>query len=126
MTAKNPIKIVVCTGGFDPLHSGHIRYLESAKQLGDKLIVGLNSDAWLERKKGRAFMPFVERQAVLSALSCTDLVLSFDDSDGSAVALLESLKSSYPYADITFANGGDRTVLNIPEMDVKDVIFQSV
>lgn len=124
MTSKPSIKIVVCTGGFDPLHSGHIRYLEAAKQLGDKLIVGLNSDAWLERKKGRAFMPFAERQAVLQALSCTDLVVPFDDSDGSAVALLESLKSSYPYADIIFANGGDRTATNIPEMLVKDVEFR--
>ena len=51
------MKIVLVTGGFDPLHSGHIEYFKEAKKLGDKLIVGLNSDSWLERKKGRAFMP---------------------------------------------------------------------
>ena len=51
-------RIVLVTGGFDPIHSGHIAYLESAKRLGDMLIVGINSDAWLERKKGQAFMPF--------------------------------------------------------------------
>ena len=50
-------RVVVCTGGIDPLHSGHIEYLKAAKAFGNILIVGVNSDAWLERKKGRAFMP---------------------------------------------------------------------
>lgn len=118
------MKIVIATGGFDPIHSGHIRYLESAKQMGDRLIVGLNSDEWLTRKKGKAFMPFAERQAVLTALSCTGYVIPFDDSDGSAVSLLEELKRNYPYAELIFANGGDRTAENIPEMAVKDVIFK--
>ena len=54
--------IVLVTGGFDPIHSGHIAYFKAARQLGDMLIVGLNSDAWLTRKKGRPFMPFDERQ----------------------------------------------------------------
>lgn len=118
------MKIVVVTGGFDPIHSGHIKYLQAAKQLGDRLIVGLNSDEWLIRKKGQAFMPYAERAAVLEALSVTDIVMSFDDSDGSACALLEKLKRSYSYAEIIFANGGDRTANNIPEMEVKDVIFK--
>lgn len=118
------MKIVIATGGFDPVHSGHIKYLQAAREHGDRLIVGLNSDAWLERKKGRAFMPFVERQAVLEALSCVDEVVAFDDSDGSAVKLLESLQRSYSYAEIIFVNGGDRTADNIPEMSVKNVIFK--
>jgi len=118
------MKLVIATGGFDPVHSGHIAYLEAARQLGDRLIVGLNSDAWLTRKKGRAFMPWEERAAVLKAMSFVGYVLPFDDSDDSAVALLESLKQSYPYATLVFANGGDRTATNIPEMTVKDVIFQ--
>ena len=118
------MKLVIATGGFDPLHSGHIKYLEAARQLGDRLIVGLNSDAWLTRKKGRPFMPWEERAAVLKAMSFVGYVLPFDDSDGSAVALLESLKQSYPYATLVFANGGDRSAANIPEMTVKDVIFQ--
>lgn len=118
------MKIVIATGGFDPVHSGHIKYLEAARQLGDRLIVGLNSDAWLSRKKGQPFMPWEERAAVLKAMSFVGYVLPFDDSDGSACALLEEIKSSYSYAQIIFANGGDRTATNIPEMRVKDVIFQ--
>jgi len=118
------MKIVIATGGFDPVHSGHIKYLQAAREHGDKLIVGLNSDAWLERKKSRPFMPFTERQAVLEGLSCVDEVVAFDDSDGSAVKLLESVQRSYSYAEIIFVNGGDRTADNIPEMSVKNVIFK--
>jgi len=62
------MKIVLVTGGFDPLHSGHIEYFKAAKNLGDKLIVGLNSDAWLSRKKGRAFMPCNARVAIIENL----------------------------------------------------------
>ena len=61
-------KVVLVTGGFDPLHSGHISYFQDAAQLGDRLVVGLNSDAWLSRKKGRAFMPIQERIAALKAM----------------------------------------------------------
>lgn len=117
------MKIVIATGGFDPVHSGHIRYLKAAKELGDILWVGINSDAWLERKKGRAFMPFDEREAVLFNLKPVDCVWAFDDSDGSACALLERAKREYPYAEIIFANGGDRTRENIPEMRVDGVTF---
>lgn len=118
------MKIVIVTGGFDPLHSGHVAYLETAKTLGDKLVVGLNSDAWLERKKGQAFMPWPERQSVLSSMRCVDDVVAFDDSDGSACSLLENMKRQYPYAEIICANGGDRTSTNIPEMTVTDVTFK--
>jgi cytidyltransferase-like protein len=58
------MKIVIVTGGFDPLHSGHIAYFEAARALGDRLVVGINSDAWLTRKKGRPFMPASERRAI--------------------------------------------------------------
>ena len=118
------MKIVVVTGGFDPLHSGHIAYFQSARQLGDKLIVGVNSDEWLARKKGQPFMPLHERRQIVGSLKDVDATMTFDDSDGSAVSLLEDLKSSYPYAHIIFANGGDRTAKNIPEMSVKDVEFR--
>lgn len=117
------MKIVIATGGFDPIHSGHIKYLEAAKKLGDILIVGLNSDAWLERKKGRAFMPWQERAAVLRALAVVDRVDEFDDLDGSARSLLLKAKQDFQYARIVFANGGDRTSANIPEMDVDDIEF---
>lgn len=78
------MKIILVTGGFDPLHSGHIAYFKAAKALGDKLIVGVNSDAWLERKKGRAFMPFSERAEIIRSLAVVDEVIAFDDSDSSA------------------------------------------
>ena len=61
-------RVVLVTGGFDPLHSGHIEYFKSAKRLGDILVVGVNSDAWLERKKGRAFMPAKERITIIENL----------------------------------------------------------
>ena len=109
--------IVLVTGGFDPLHSGHIAYFKSAKTLGDYLIVGINSDEWLERKKGRAFMPWNERLCVINNLSMVDEVYTFDDSDNSAKALIKQVRAHYPESKIIFANGGDRTKENIPEMD---------
>jgi D-beta-D-heptose 7-phosphate kinase/D-beta-D-heptose 1-phosphate adenosyltransferase len=108
--------IVIVTGGFDPLHSGHIAYLNAAKRLGDKLVVGLNSDAWLIRKKGYAFMPFVERQQVLGNLKSVDYTFDFDDTDGSACDAIEKMLSYFPFHDAIFANGGDRDAKNIPEM----------
>jgi cytidyltransferase-like protein len=117
------MKIVIATGGFDPIHSGHIAYLDAAKKLGDSLMVGLNSDAWLERKKGRAFMPFEERERILMNIKAVDTVYGFDDRDGSACQLLEWAKKQFPYAEFVFANGGDRTRENIPEMDVAGVEF---
>ena len=114
------MKIVLVTGGFDPLHSGHINYFKSAKTLGDMLIVGLNSDEWLERKKGRAFMPWNERLCIINNLSMVDEVYTFDDEDGSAKAFIKQVRAHYPDAELIFANGGDRTAANIPEMDVVD------
>jgi cytidyltransferase-like protein len=117
------MRIVVATGGFDPVHSGHIAYLNAARELGDWLLVGVNSDAWLERKKGRAFMPFEERRQIVHDLKSVNAVRGFDDSDGSACALLTWAKKQFPYAEIVFANGGDRTEKNIPEMRVEGVEF---
>lgn len=114
------MKIVLVTGGFDPVHSGHIAYFKAARALGDQLIVGLNSDEWLTRKKGRAFMPWNERLCVINNLSMVDEVYTFDDSDGSAKAFIRQARAHYPDADLIFANGGDRTAKNIPEMDVAD------
>jgi cytidyltransferase-like protein len=116
-------KIVLVTGGFDPLHSGHIAYFKSAKELGDKLIVGLNSDGWLARKKGSPFMPISERSLIVQNLSMVDGTLLFDDSDGSAIQAINNVKMLYPDAKIIFANGGDRTKENIPEMIFDDVEF---
>lgn len=113
-------KIVLVTGGFDPIHQGHIAYFEAAKKLGDILVVGCNSDAWLARKKGRPFMPLLERTAVIRNLRMVDFVIDFDDSDGSAKRAIQMVRQSYPQDQIIFANGGDRTDENIPEMDVAD------
>jgi cytidyltransferase-like protein len=114
------MKIVLVTGGFDPIHSGHIAYFKSARTLGDMLIVGLNSDEWLERKKGQAFMPWNERLCIINNLSMVDEVYTFDDDDGSARHFIQQARAHYPDAELVFANGGDRTKDNIPEMDVQD------
>jgi cytidyltransferase-like protein len=114
------MKIVLITGGFDPLHSGHIAYFKAAKTLGDMLIVGLNSDDWLVRKKGAAFMPWNERLCIINNLSMVDEVYTFNDDDGSAKHFIQQVRAHYPDAELIFANGGDRTKDNIPEMDVTD------
>ena len=117
------MKIVIVTGGFDPIHSGHIAYLKEARLLGDMLIVGLNSDQWLERKKGRAFMPFNERACIIDNLSMVDYVINFSDDDNTAIDAIRKVQAEYPDATIIFANGGDRTQNNIPEMSVAGVTF---
>ena len=90
------MKIVIATGGFDPLHSGHISYLNHADHLGDWLVVGLNSDAWLERKKGRSFMSWQERMTVLDNLHMVDRVIEFDDSDDTAIDAINYVKNYFP------------------------------
>jgi D-beta-D-heptose 7-phosphate kinase/D-beta-D-heptose 1-phosphate adenosyltransferase len=110
------MRIVLATGGFDPIHSGHILYLKAARELGDKLVVGLNSDAWLTRKKGRPFMPFNERKYILENMSLVDQVIDFNDDDNSACqAIFQILKDKKPQDTVIFANGGDRGRENIPE-----------
>lgn len=113
-------KIVLVTGGFDPLHSGHIAYFKAAKQLGDILVVGINSDAWLTRKKGAPFMPYIERANIVRNIVGVDFVIDFNDNDGSAKHAIQMVRQSYPQDKIIFANGGDRTSENIPEMDIVD------
>ncbi len=117
------MKIILATGGFDPVHSGHIRYFKAARLLGDMLIVGLNSDEWLERKKGRAFMPWNERLCVINNLAMVDEVYTFDDEDDSARHFIQQVQAHYPDARLIFANGGDRTADNVPESDVPGVEF---
>ena len=108
------MKTVLVTGGFDPLHSGHIEYFKEAKKLGDKLIVGVNSDDWLTRKKGRPFMPFKERCAIIKGLSVVDKVIGFDDEDNDAChAIFHTMSTNT--GSIVFANGGDRTNTTTPE-----------
>ena len=114
-------KVVIVTGGFDPIHSGHIAYFKAARSLGDILMVGINSDEWLVRKKGKAFLPLKERAAIVGAIKGVDHVLTgFDDSDGSAKDAIHNARLMFPDAHLIFANGGDRNGKNIPEMDYHD------
>ena len=108
-------RVVLVTGGFDPLHSGHIAYFKAAKKLGDHLVVGLNSDDWLTRKKGKPFMPFEERAAIIKELSVVDKVIGFNDSDDSACQAIFHTLSTHGNIKVIFANGGDRTNTTTPE-----------
>ena len=112
-------KVVLVTGGFDPLHSGHIAYFKAARELGDHLIVGVNSDEWLTRKKGRPFMPLEERAAIIKELACVDEVIAFNDDDDSACnAIMQVLSTKGSSWSVVFANGGDRVNTNTPEYNV--------
>tara|TARA_B110000003_G_scaffold89929_1_gene91990 strand:- start:2036 stop:2476 length:441 start_codon:yes stop_codon:yes gene_type:complete len=120
MTKKTTICVV--SGGFDPVHSGHIAYFRAAKQLGDILLVALNSDEWLIKKKGKYFMPFVERKIIIENFSMVDEVLDFEDDDqGSASLALIKIKNKYPNNEIIFCNGGDRNNSNSPEQSIKGI-----
>ena len=110
-------KIIMATGGFDPIHEGHIRYLKAAREMGDMLIVGLNSDEWLMDKKGYCFYNNLTRMEIFDSLRMVDDVLLFEYSYGSAIAFIEDCIERYGRDDVEywFVNGGDRTSKNIPE-----------
>ena len=112
-------RIVLVTGGFDPIHSGHIELFKEAKKLGDKLVVGINSDKWLTNKKGRPFMLFDERANIVKHLNMVDEVVGFNDDDGTAChAIFQLLSTNGPNTNIVFANGGDRGNSNTPEYNM--------
>lgn len=115
-SAINKKIIVAVSGGFDPLHAGHVRLIKEAKALGDKLIVILNNDNWLNKKKGYIFMPENYRKEIIEAIRFVDEVILTshpkDPDDMSVCAALEAIKP-----DI-FANGGDRQGDNIPEVEI--------
>lgn len=120
-----PNKISVISGGFDPIHSGHLQYIREAASLGDKLFILLNSDSWLRLKKGQEFMSFSERKVILESLKGVDEVFDFQDDDlGSCKKGLEKIKDMYPDDEIIFCNGGDRVEGNIPELSVKNIKFK--
>lgn len=112
--------VVVVSGGFDPVHQGHVKMFKAAKAMGRRVFCGLNSDRWLVEKKGFTFMNWKERAYILSAMYCVDEVIGFDDRDGTAVDLLVRIQRLFPESTIAFANGGDRTNENTPEQGFCD------
>ena len=110
-TPSTPYTTVCVSGGFDPIHIGHLRLMKEAAKHGD-LIVIVNSDKWLMRKKGYIFMPFKERCEILEGLGCVTSTTHVEDTDNSVCEALQRIKPNY------FANGGDRKTDNTPEMDV--------
>ena len=114
-------KVVLVSGGFDPIHSGHINLIKEAKKLGDVLIVAANSNEWLVRKKGKFFLPIHERASIIGELKSVDNVMCLsgsEDEDNSACKAIQRAKKMYPNDIIVFANGGDRGKDNIPEIDM--------
>ena len=105
--------IVLVTGGFDPLHSGHIAYFKAAKELGNPLCVGVNSDEWLTRKKGKPFMTINERMSIIKELKCVDIAIEFIVKDDSACDAIGTALEVYD--NVLFCNGGDRGSVNTPE-----------
>lgn len=106
-------KTIMVSGGFDPPHIGHIRMFKEASKWG-KVIVALNSDEWLMRKKGYVFMTLKERLEIITEFASVDYVMSFDDTDDTACDAIVSMKPD------AFANGGDRKKDNTPEMEMCD------
>lgn len=112
--------IAICTGAFDPLHPGHLQYFQAARGMADQLIVGVNSDQWLVRKRGQNFLEYEQRKKIISSIRWVDCVMGFDDADDSACDLIRRVREAHPDAHLLFCNDGDRTATNIPEMHVYD------
>ena len=107
--------IVIISGAFGPIHRGHVRLFKGAKAIGHKVILGLNSDDWVVKNRGKVFMDWSERAEVLREFRNIDDVISFNDKDGTALELITRVKNLYPEAKLAFANGGTRTESNTPE-----------
>ena len=101
-------KLVAVSGGFDPIHVGHVRMIQAASLIGDVVVI-VNSDEWLNRKKGYSFMPFEERAEIIESIRGVVAVIKADDEDGTVCQTLRELKPD------VFANGGDRVNDNTPE-----------
>jgi len=117
------MKVVVISGGFDPIHRGHIAYIQAARELGDVLLVGVNSDEWLTRKKGKPFMNITDRLAIVQNIKGVTSAYAFNDTDNTARDAIYKAQWMYPDASIIFANGGDRQEGNTPEQDISNVVF---
>jgi len=108
--------VVAVSGGFDPVHIGHVRLFQKAKTLGDKLVVILNNDHWLMKKKAFVFIPEQERKEIIEAFSCVDkVVLSHHQPNAQDMSICQELETLRPSI---FANGGDRLQENVPEVAI--------
>lgn len=105
----------IVSGGFDPIHEGHIEMIKASAQASDGVIVLANSDDWLCRKKGKNFHSMKTRRAILENIKGVIDVLEFNDSDNSACDGIRKARAKYPNDNLVFANGGDRGKDNIPE-----------
>ena len=110
-------KVVIVSGYFDPIHVGHLEYLQMASQLGDTLLVIINNDEQAKLKKGESFMSEKDRMEIVFALECVDEVLISCDKDASVCKSLELAAQFNPMADLIFAKGGDRHFGEVPEVD---------
>ncbi|MGH7249539.1 MAG: adenylyltransferase/cytidyltransferase family protein [Minisyncoccia bacterium] len=116
LSSKKNKKVVMVSGGFDPVHVGHLDMLREAKELGDELVVILNNDNWLKLKKGHAFMNELDRKEILESLKFVDRVfITLHEPNTADISVCRELELLRP--DI-FANGGDRKEDNIPEYEV--------
>ena len=106
--------IILVSGGFDPIHSGHIKLINDANKYGD-VVVLLNSDAWLQNKKGKEFMSFGERKIIMQNIKGVLDVLEFNDGDKTCIDGLRKAREKYSNKIIKFANGGDRNDKTTPE-----------
>ena len=107
----------IISGGFDPLHEGHVHSIIDSKNNSDGVIVLLNSDSWLKRKKGKEFMNFNTRKIIMENMKGVIDVIEFNDDDNSACDGLKLAREKYADCNLVFAKGGDRTAGNILEID---------
>jgi len=121
-------KVILLSGGFDPVHKGHIECINQAKELADEVWIGLNNDKWLHRKKGKSFMDEKERAFIMDNLKSVDWVYIMnpkDKLDDTAIDFIEQSRiryireyGSFPKGVMAFGNGGDRTKATTPENSV--------
>jgi D-beta-D-heptose 7-phosphate kinase/D-beta-D-heptose 1-phosphate adenosyltransferase len=108
--------VLILSGGFDPLHVGHVRMVQGARDLAALVVVGVNSDDWLRRNRGQVRMPFEERREIIASVRGVTSAVGFDDADDTACNLIRMVCTMSPGAKIAFGNGGDRTEVNVPEV----------
>ncbi len=116
--SDQPYDVMILSGGFDPLHLGHVRMIQAARAQAALVVVGLNSDSWVTARKGACTLPLEDRCEVLAAIRGVTSAVRFDDRDGTATDLLRRVRAvSGPDSKIAFGNGGPRTEQDVPEVE---------